>query len=130
MSRRAMIDPHVTDEALMIRFQQGDRAAFAALVKELLSPNPADRPQTAEAVLWRLRHIREQERTKRPAARFAVLGRSGGSAVLVGQWVVGARTLTQRVAAASGLSYRRLLPWNPTPAAVWYVRRRRSSTPP
>jgi RNA polymerase sigma-70 factor (ECF subfamily) len=28
-----MIDPHVTDEALMIRFQQGDRAAFAALVK-------------------------------------------------------------------------------------------------
>ena len=27
-----MIDPHVTDEALMIRFQQGDRAAFAALV--------------------------------------------------------------------------------------------------
>jgi RNA polymerase sigma-70 factor (ECF subfamily) len=28
-----MLDPHVTDEALMIRFQQGDRTAFAALVK-------------------------------------------------------------------------------------------------
>jgi RNA polymerase sigma-70 factor (ECF subfamily) len=33
-----MIDPHVTDEALMIRFQQGDRAAFAALVKKHKSP--------------------------------------------------------------------------------------------
>ena len=38
MSRGAMIDPHVTDEALMIRFQQGDRAAFAALVKKHKSP--------------------------------------------------------------------------------------------
>jgi len=33
-----MIDPHVTDEALMIRFQQGDRAAFAALVRKHKSP--------------------------------------------------------------------------------------------
>ncbi len=33
-----MIDPHVTDEALMIRFQQGDRAAFAVLVKKHKSP--------------------------------------------------------------------------------------------
>ncbi|HEY2368630.1 MAG TPA: RNA polymerase sigma factor [Polyangiaceae bacterium] len=33
-----MIDPHVTDEALMIRFQQGDRAAFALLVKKHKSP--------------------------------------------------------------------------------------------
>jgi len=33
-----VIDPHVTDEALMIRFQQGDRAAFAALVKKHKSP--------------------------------------------------------------------------------------------
>lgn len=28
-----MIDAHVTDETLMIRFQQGDRTAFAALVR-------------------------------------------------------------------------------------------------
>jgi RNA polymerase sigma-70 factor, ECF subfamily len=28
-----MIDAHVTDETLMVRFQQGDRAAFAVLVK-------------------------------------------------------------------------------------------------
>ncbi len=33
-----MIDPHVTDEALMIRFQQGDRAAFAALVRKHKGP--------------------------------------------------------------------------------------------
>ena len=33
-----MLDPHVTDEALMIRFQQGDRAAFALLVKKHKSP--------------------------------------------------------------------------------------------
>lgn len=33
-----MIDPHVTDEALMIRFQQGDRAAFAALVRKHKTP--------------------------------------------------------------------------------------------
>jgi len=33
-----MIDPHVTDEALMIRFQQGDRTAFAALVKRHKTP--------------------------------------------------------------------------------------------
>ena len=50
-----------------------------------------------------------------------VLGRYGGSAVLVGQWVVGARTLTPRFAAAAGLSYRRFLPWNLPSAAVWGV---------
>jgi RNA polymerase sigma-70 factor (ECF subfamily) len=33
-----MIDPHVTDEALMIRFQQGDRAAFAALLRKHKTP--------------------------------------------------------------------------------------------
>jgi RNA polymerase sigma-70 factor (ECF subfamily) len=33
-----MIDPHVTDEALMIRFQQGDRAAFALLVRKHKTP--------------------------------------------------------------------------------------------
>lgn len=33
-----MIDPHVTDEALMIRFQQGDRAAFAVLVRKHKTP--------------------------------------------------------------------------------------------
>jgi membrane protein DedA with SNARE-associated domain len=49
----------------------------------------------------------------------AVLGRYGGSAVLVGQWVVGARTLTPRFAAAAGLSYRRFLPWNLPSAAIW-----------
>jgi membrane protein DedA with SNARE-associated domain len=49
----------------------------------------------------------------------AVLSRSGGSAVLIGQWIVGARTLTPRFAAASGLSYRRFLPWNVPSAAVW-----------
>jgi len=49
----------------------------------------------------------------------AVLSRSGGSAVLIGQWVVGARTLTPRFAAAAGLSYRRFLPWNLPSAAVW-----------
>jgi membrane protein DedA with SNARE-associated domain len=48
-----------------------------------------------------------------------VLGRYGGSAVLVGQWVVGARTLTPRFAAAAGLSYRRFLPWNLPSAAAW-----------
>jgi membrane protein DedA with SNARE-associated domain len=48
-----------------------------------------------------------------------VLGRFGGSAVLVGQWIVGARTLTPRFAAAAGLSYRRFLPWNLPSAAVW-----------
>jgi membrane protein DedA with SNARE-associated domain len=48
-----------------------------------------------------------------------VLSRFGGSAVLVGQWVVGARTLTPRFAAAAGLSYRRFLPWNLPSAAVW-----------
>ncbi|MFI9381648.1 DedA family protein [Kutzneria sp. NPDC052558] len=49
----------------------------------------------------------------------AVLSRSGGSAVLIGQWVVGARTLTPRFAAAAGLSYRRFLPWNLPSAAAW-----------
>jgi membrane protein DedA with SNARE-associated domain len=49
----------------------------------------------------------------------AVLSRSGGSAVLIGQWIVGARTLTPRFAAAAGLSYRRFLPWNLPSAAVW-----------
>lgn len=33
-----MIDPHVSDEALMIRFQQGDRAAFAVLVRRHKTP--------------------------------------------------------------------------------------------
>lgn len=33
-----MIEPHVTDEALMIRFQQGDRAAFASLVRKHKTP--------------------------------------------------------------------------------------------
>ena len=49
----------------------------------------------------------------------AVLSRFGGSAVLVGQWVVGARTLTPRFAAAAGLPYRRFLPWNLPSAATW-----------
>ena len=49
----------------------------------------------------------------------AVLSHFGGSAVLVGQWVVGARTLTPRFAAAAGLPYRRFLPWNLPSAAVW-----------
>ncbi|GAA3431941.1 hypothetical protein [Kutzneria kofuensis] len=48
-----------------------------------------------------------------------MLGRFGGSAVLVGQWVVGARTLTPRFAAAAGLPYRRFLPWNLPSAATW-----------
>ncbi|MEV6607723.1 DedA family protein [Kutzneria sp. NPDC051319] len=48
-----------------------------------------------------------------------VLSRFGGSAVLVGQWVVGARTLTPRFAAAAGLPYRRFLPWNLPSSAVW-----------
>jgi len=48
-----------------------------------------------------------------------VLGRYGGSAVLVGQWVVGARTLTPRFAAAAGLPYRRFLPWSLPSAATW-----------
>jgi membrane protein DedA with SNARE-associated domain len=58
--------------------------------------------------------------TKGRRARL-VLSRFGGSAVLVGQWVVGARTLTPRFAAAAGLSYRRFLPWNLPSAAVWGV---------
>jgi len=33
-----MIDPNVTDEALMIRFQQGDRSAFALLVRKHKTP--------------------------------------------------------------------------------------------
>jgi membrane protein DedA with SNARE-associated domain len=49
----------------------------------------------------------------------AVLGRYGGSAVLIGQWVVGARTLTPRFAAAAGLPYQRFLPWNLPSAAAW-----------
>jgi membrane protein DedA with SNARE-associated domain len=58
--------------------------------------------------------------TKGRRARL-VLRRFGGSAVLVGQWVVGARTLTPRFAAAAGLSYRRFLPWNLPSAVVWGV---------
>jgi membrane protein DedA with SNARE-associated domain len=56
--------------------------------------------------------------TKGQRAR-AVLSRFGGSAVLIGQWVVGARTLTPRFAAAAGLPYRRFLPWNLPSAAIW-----------
>lgn len=56
--------------------------------------------------------------TKGRRARV-VLSRYGGSAVLVGQWVVGARTLTPRFAAAAGLPYRRFLPWNLPSAALW-----------
>jgi RNA polymerase sigma-70 factor (ECF subfamily) len=33
-----MIDPNVTDETLMVRFQQGDRTAFAALVRRHKTP--------------------------------------------------------------------------------------------
>ena len=33
-----MIDAHATDETLMIRFQQGDRTAFAALVRRHKTP--------------------------------------------------------------------------------------------
>lgn len=33
-----MIEPNVSDEALMIRFQRGDRAAFAALVRRHQGP--------------------------------------------------------------------------------------------
>jgi membrane protein DedA with SNARE-associated domain len=55
----------------------------------------------------------------RAAMAKTLLARFGGAAVLLGQWVVGARTLTPRLAAAAGLPYRRFAPWNMPSAAVW-----------
>jgi len=46
---------------------------LTTLVRELLSPNVADRPHSAEAVLWRLRTMREQDRAVKSDPGFRVL---------------------------------------------------------
>ncbi len=59
--------PNVTDHRAAVPQR------LAALIKELLAFHPSDRPPMAEAVLWRLRNIRERERTAAPEERFTVL---------------------------------------------------------
>lgn len=49
----------------------------------------------------------------------ALLDRFGGRAVLIGQWVVGARTLVPRLAGMAGIPYRRFGPWNVPVCLAW-----------
>ncbi len=46
---------------------------LAKLIRELMAPGVADRPHSAEAVLWRLRSIREREQTASSDEPFGVL---------------------------------------------------------
>ncbi|GAA3986184.1 DedA family protein [Allokutzneria multivorans] len=48
-----------------------------------------------------------------------LLDRFGGRAVLLGQWVVGIRTLMPRFAAMAGLPYRRFASWSVPVSLVW-----------
>ncbi|WP_086823999.1 DedA family protein [Allokutzneria sp. NRRL B-24872] len=48
-----------------------------------------------------------------------LLDRFGGRAVLLGQWVVGIRTLMPRFAAMAGLSYRRFASWSVPVSLLW-----------
>jgi undecaprenyl-diphosphatase len=46
-------------------------------------------------------------------------GVGGGTTVMIGRWVAFARTLTPRLAGASGMKYRWFLPWNAIGVLVW-----------
>ena len=48
-----------------------------------------------------------------------LFNRHGGRAILLGQWIVGARTLIPRLAAMNGVGYRRLALWHTPAAMVW-----------
>jgi membrane protein DedA with SNARE-associated domain len=58
---------------------------------------------------------RRWERADRLFARY------GGRAVLLGQWVVVARTLVPRLAGMNGVPYRRFAAWHTPTAAVWAI---------
>ncbi|RKN50683.1 DedA family protein [Micromonospora endolithica] len=49
----------------------------------------------------------------------AMLGRLGGRGVCTARWVAFARTLVPRLAGASGMPYRRFLPWNLAGVVTW-----------
>jgi len=48
-----------------------------------------------------------------------LFARHGGRAILLGQWIVGARTLVPRLAGMNGVRYRRFALWHTPAAIVW-----------
>ena len=47
--------------------------AFANLVIEMMSIDPGDRPDTAESIVWRLRHLSQRPKTQAPRGPMRVL---------------------------------------------------------
>jgi membrane-associated protein len=94
----------------------------------VVAPLPAAVTAAAAAVagaqtgywLGRRRHLPTSSALRGPTQRaVALFGRLGPAAVCLGQWTVGVRTLTPRLAGRSGMPYHRFARYSAPTAATW-----------